>query len=177
MYVSLKRDLARDIRAIVDQEIDRSGDTYIAAVVAGRVVAKLRDEDPELLTKFLDQHAVPIITRMVADISRAQKTYARNNSNRKLFSEAADRQERGEPRAVAAWLDTLYVVTIDQQRKRLRDMDKDDLEFAINDYTERARVNALQAAFLRALAKRIGARTVGEMYSDEELSTMWNSVQ
>jgi hypothetical protein len=56
-------------------------------------------------------------------------------------------------------------------------MDQQDLEFAIKDYTERARVNALQAAFLKALANRVGARTVGETFSDEELARMWNSIQ
>jgi hypothetical protein len=173
----MKQDLARDIRAIVDDELNKAGDVYVAGVIAGRVVARLREDDPELLTKFLDQHAIAIITRMVADISRAQKVYARHNSNRQLFGEALKRQEAGQPRALSSWLDTQYVVTTNQQRKRLRDMGQEDLDYAIRDYTERARVNTLQAAFLRALAKRVGARTVGETFSDEELMTMWNSLQ
>lgn len=176
MYITIRHDLAKAIRAIVDDELDQAGGTYIAGIIAGKVVARLRDEDPELLTKFLDQHAVPIITRMIGDISRSQRTYARANSGKQVFSKAVERQEAGEPRALAAWLDTSYVVTTDEQRKRLRDMDRQDLEYAINDYTERARVNALQAAFLRALAKRVGARTVGEVFSDEELTAMWNSL-
>lgn len=176
-YVSRRRDLARDIRAIVDEELDRAGDVYVAGIIAGKVVARLREEDPELLNKFLDQHAVSIVTRMVGDISRAQKTYARANSGKQQFAKALERQEAGEPRALAAWLDTTYVVTTDEQRKRLRDMDKDDIEFAVKDYTERARANALQASFLMALAKKIGARTVGEVFTDEELMRMWGSLQ
>lgn len=177
LAVNLGRDLAREVRAVVDDELDQAGDTYVAGLIAQKVIARLRREDPELLTKFLDQHAVSIVTRMVGDISRSQKTHARANSGREQFRRAIERQEAGEPRALAAWLDTMYVVTTDEQRKRLRDMDKQDLEYAISDYTNRARVNSMQAAFLRALAKRVGARTVGEMYSDRELSTMWNSVQ
>lgn len=177
MYLSMRQDLAREVRAIVDEEIDRAGETYVAGVVAQKVVNRLRQEDPELLTKYLDQHAVTIITQMVGSISRAQRTYARANSGKQVFSKALARQEAGEPRALSAWLDTMYVVTTDDQRKRLRDMDRQDLEYAITDYTNRARSNALQAAFLRALVKKIGARTVGEVYSDEELSRMWNSIQ
>ena len=176
-YVSRRRDLAHDIRAIVDDELDRAGGTYVAGIIAGRVVTRLREEDPELLAKFLDQHAVSIITRMVGDISRAQKTYARANSGKQQFAKALERHEAGEPRALAAWLDTMYVVTTDEQRKRLRDMDKDDLEYAVQDYTNRAQTNAMQATFLRALAKKVGARLVGEVFSDEELGNMWGSLQ
>jgi hypothetical protein len=35
----------------------------------------------------------------------------------------------------------------------------------------------LQSAFLKALANRVGARTVGEVYTEEELSRMWGSIQ
>lgn len=177
LAVNLGRDLAREVRAVVDEELNQAGDTYVAGLIAQKVVARLRQEDPELLTKFLDQHAITIVTRMVGDISRSLKTHARAQSGREQFRKAVERQEAGQPRAVASWLDTVYVVTTDEQRKRLRDMDKQDLEYAITDYTTRARVNAMQAAFLRALAKKIGARTVGEVYSDQELSTMWTSVQ
>lgn len=175
--ISEGRDLARDLRAVVNDELEKAGDTYVAGLIAQKVVNRLRQDDPELLTKFLDQQAVTIITRMIGDISRSLKTHARANSGREAFRKALERQEAGEPRALASWLDTVYVVTTDEQRKRLRDMDRQDLEYAIGDYTARSRANALQAAFLRALAKKVGARTVGEVYSDEELSRMWNSIQ
>lgn len=177
MYISIKYDLAKQVRALVDEELARAGDTFVSGLIAQKVVTRLREEDPELLTKFLDQQAVSIITKMISDISRATKAHARQNSGRELFSRAVDRQEAGEPRALAAWLDTTYVVTTDEQRKRLRDMDRQDLEYAIKDYTQRARANALQATFLKALAKKIGARTVGEVFTDQELMTMWNSIQ
>ena len=171
------RDLAREVRAIVDDELEKAGETYVAGLVAQKVVARLRRDDPELLAKFLEQHAVNIVTRMVGDISRATKTHARATSGQVQFRKALERQEAGEPRALSVWLDTVYVVTTNEQRKRLRDMDRQDLEYAINDYTNRAKVNMLQAQFLRALAKKVGARTVGEVYSDEELIRMWNSLQ
>lgn len=171
------RDLAREVRAVVDEEIEKAGDTYIAGIVAAKVVERLRRDDPELLTKFLDQHATAIITRMVGDISRSQRTHARYTSGRKQYAKALERHEAGEPQALSAWLDTMYVVTTDEQRKRLRDMTKEDLEYAVRDYTNRARINALQAMFLKALANKVGARTVGEVFDDEELAGMWASLE
>jgi len=176
MYVSLKRNLAREVREAVDKELEAAGDTFIAGVVASRVVARLRQDDPELLAKFLDQHAEPIFTRMVGDITRAQRSHARAVSSRSVFAGALERYESGETEALGAWLDTIYVVTLGQQRKHLRDMDQEDLVYAARDYTDRAKSNASQAAFLRALADRVGARTVGEVFTDEELSRMWNSL-
>lgn len=176
MYVSLRRDLAHEVRTIVNDQLDLIGDTYTAAQVAESVVQRLRQEDPELLAKFLDQHALPIFTRMVGDITRSQRSHARAVSGRSVFAGAVKRHEDGEENALAAWLDVMYVVTTDEQRRRLRDMDKNDLEFAAADYTERAKGNALQAAFLKALAARVGAKTVGQVFSDGELTRMWKSL-
>lgn len=176
MYVTVKGNLAHDIRRVVDQEIERAGDVFVIGLVAARVVQRLREEAPELLVKFLDEHATQVISRMISDINRAERAQARTASNRSTFNEAVRQYEAGESKILAAWLDTAYVVTTGEQRKRLRDMDKDDLEYAAADYTERARTNAAQAAFLRALATKVGAKTVGEVFSDDELARMWNSL-
>lgn len=176
MYISLKRNLAKEVRDYVDDELDKSGDTFVAGIIASNVVDRLRREDPELLTKFLDQHAHQIITRMIGDIARAQRSHARANAGRKVYSEALERHEAGETRALASWLDTVYVVTADDQRKRLGDMTQDELLYAANDYSERARTNAAQAAFLRALAERVGANLVSDIFNDEDLARMWNSL-
>ncbi|HEY6074357.1 MAG TPA: hypothetical protein VIV15_13450 [Anaerolineales bacterium] len=176
MYLRVRSNLAQDVRDIVDQELERAGDVFTVGGVAARVVARLRDEAPELLAKFLDEHAEPIVSRMIGDITRAQRAQVKVKSGRSVFSQALERYEQGEPSALAAWLDTAYVVTTKDERKRLRDMDKDDLVFAAHEYTDRARTNALQAAFLRSLADRVGARTVGEVFTDDELARMWNSL-
>lgn len=177
MYVRTKgSSLAQDVREIVDQELEQVGDTYTVGTVAARVVDRLRTEAPELLAKFLDEHATQIISRMIGDLSRAERAHAKAKANRSVFREALRQYEEGESTVLVAWLDIAYVVTVDSQRKRLRDMDKDDLTFAAGEYTDRARVNAVQAAFLRGLADRVGARTVGEVFTEEELTRMWGSL-
>lgn len=176
MRITLKKNLAKDVREVIDEELAKAGDSYVAGIVAEQVVTRLHMENPELLAKFLDQHAVAIVTTIVGQISRAQKSHARATAGRSAYRNALERYEKGDERALGAWLDTMYVVTVKDQRKRLGDMYKEDLDYAINDYTERSRSNALQAAFLRAVADAIGARKVSEVFTDEELARMWNSL-
>jgi len=177
MRIAIRRDPVREVRKYVDDVLDRAGDTYIVGTLAAQVVEQLRRDDPGLLTEFLDAHAASIIAKMLGDVIRIERTRVKQQSAHRVFNEAAQRFENGDTTALSSWLDVLYVVNTDEQRKRLRDMDRDDLEFAISDYTARARGNALQAAFLRALAVKVGARNVGDVFTDDEITRMWQSVQ
>jgi hypothetical protein len=174
-----RHDIAHDIRRIIDEEIDNSGPTWTAASVALRVVERLRQEDPELLTKWLDALAVHVIRGEINSIAKQLRSEAKRiteNKGASVFSQAVEDHEAGKKNALGAWLETVYIVNSDNQRRRLRDMDQDDLLFAAEDYTNRSRVNALQAAFLRAIGERVGARTVGEVFSDEDLARLWRSL-
>lgn len=180
MRINVYHNLANDIREVVEDEIMAAGGTYIAGLIAANVVERLRRDDPELLAKFLDQNALVVVRGMVNDIARSDRQRARNMSTRQrsasVFADAVQRYEDGDDKALAPWLDTVYVVTTANQRKQLRDMGREDLEYAASDYTRRAEANAAQAAFLRALANKVGALTVGDMYTDEELARMWRSL-
>jgi hypothetical protein len=176
MYLTKRKSLAKDVREVIDEELAKAGETYVAGLIAERVVQRLHLENPELLAKFLDQHAVQIITSIIGQISRQQKSYARATAGRRTYKQALDRYEKGDEKALGVWLDTMYVVTTGDQRKRLGDMYQSDLEYAINDYTDRARANTLQATFLKAIAAKVGAKRVGEVFTDEELARMWNSL-
>lgn len=179
MKFSVGRDLALDIRKAIDQEIANSGPTWTVGSVATRLVARLREEDPELLAKWLDTVAITVVRMEILQITKSLKAEAKRVSERKgasIFTDAVTRHEQGEKHALGAWLGTYYIVNTDNQRRQLRDMDHDDLLFAANDYTNRAQMNAMQAAFLRALADRVGARTVGEVLGEQELARLWRSL-
>lgn len=177
MSTLMNRDPVRTIRKYVDDELARAGETYIAGTVAARIVDRLADEDPALLIQFLQAHAIQIITRMIGEITRSQRSYTRATTARRVFAGAVERHQQGNENSLSPWLDVMYVVNTNQQRKRLRDMDHDELTWAAEDYNARARGNMLQSAFLRALAAKVGARTVGEVYTEEEIVRMWTSVQ
>lgn len=180
MQLSIARNLSNDLYKIIDEELKRSGDSYIAASVALNVVERLRAEDPELLSKFLDQYAIHVVHRLIVQMDGSKRLQVKAAAERRklsVFQDAVDRHEAGEKGALVPWLDTVYVVTGDNLRRRLTDMDKDDLEYAASKYTDRARANAVQAAFLRALAAKVGAGTVGDYFDDEQLSRLWVSIQ
>lgn len=183
MFPDPLRNLNRDLNEVIRDEIKRAGDSYVAAAVALNVVERLREQDPELLTKFLDQHAVTVIHREILNLEGSKKFQARASSERtekakaSVFSNAVSRYEGGQKQALTPWLDTVYVVTSNNLRRRLADMDKEDLEYAANQYINRARANELQAAFLRALANRVGAGTVADVLEEEQLSRIWRSLQ
>lgn len=183
MFPDQLRNLNRDLSKVIRDEIKRAGDTYIAAAVALSVVERLREEDPELLNKFLDQNAVTIIHREILNLEGSKRLQARASAERtekakvSVFQNAVSRYEDGQKQALTPWLDTVYVVTSNNIRRRLADMDKDDLEYAAARYSDRARANELQAAFLRALAQKVGAGTVSDVLEEEQLSKIWRSLQ
>lgn len=176
-YVTLKHSLAKDVRSIIDEELERAGDTYVVGIIAERVVSRLRMESPELLAKFLDEHAVQVISTVVGQISRLTRATVQHKARTASFRSAMERFEQGDTKALGAWHDAMYVVTVNDQRKRLGDMYKEDLEFAVSDYVNRARSNTIQASFLAALAAKVGAKKVSEVFTEEELARMWNSLQ
>lgn len=175
MRLNTDGDVTEQIRRITDEEIARSGPSWVAGVIALQVVERLRVENPALLAKWLDLNAVEAVRTMVSAVDRMMRQDARARSD-SVFKGAVVRHQGGDPQALAPWLETVYVVTTDYQRKKLMDMDSDDLKFAASAYTKRAKTNAVQAAFLRAVADRIGDMTVGQVFDDETLSRLWRSL-
>jgi hypothetical protein len=173
--INIDGSVTEQIRRIVDEQITRAGPSWTSGGIAVQVVELLRTENPVLLEKWLDLHAVDVVRTMVNAVDRVMRQEARTKSD-SVFSDAVARHEAGDKKALAPWLDTVYVVTTGYDRKRLADMDKVDLNFAAATYTQRARTNAIQAAFLRAIAEKVGDMTVGEVYDDEALSRMWRSL-
>jgi hypothetical protein len=176
--ITMSRNIAQDLRAMIDKEISEAGPVWTAAEIAARVVAKLRVYDPELLTKWLDAHAVPVVRETVNAISRAERTAvrARPLKSTSKFQQAVARHEGGDKTALSGWLSTDYVVNDDNQRKRLGDMERHDLLYAASAYTKRAKYSSMQAAFLRALSERVGSGTVEQVFSDEDLARLWHSL-
>ena len=177
MKITIARDPVREIRKYVDAELENAGDTYIIGILAAKIVERLRDDDPQLLAQFLDAHATNIVSKMVGDVARSQRAHIRARAGRRIVAEAIDRYEEGDTYALSSWQDMMYVVNTDATRKRLGDMVKEDLVWAAEDYAGRAQSNMLQSAFLKALANRVGARTVGEVYTDEQIARMWQGLQ
>lgn len=169
----MSRDYAAEMRAVIDAETSQG--PYASPVVAAHVVEKLRATDPELLAGWLDSQAVNFIRHMINLRDCATRTHARHMSGRSVFGAAAKAHEAGETGALAGWLSVVHVCE-DGERKRLSEMNAADLGFVADDYARRAAENALAEAFLRAVAKKVGRRKVGDVFDEAKLSQLWNSI-
>lgn len=160
-------DVAAQVRAMID-EMTPAG-AYGSRDVARSVVARLQTYAPSLLDEFLYGQAETIIWQMINDRDRSMRARARTAGPRSVFANAAESYVEGDSTALAEWLNVPFVVE-GGNRKRLRDMTSDDLCYVADDYRARAKSLAFEAAFLRAIAKKVGnGATVGDRLTDEQL--------
>jgi hypothetical protein len=167
------REVVREMRELIDQRT--AGIQYQAPTVAHEIVEHLRENDPELLIKWLYAQAERFVLQSINDRDRSVRATARTAAPRRDFAEAIEAHERGDSTVLSGWLSVPFVLE-DGTRKRLADMEREDLTSVSNSYAERARQNQMQATFLRALADKVGAGTVKDFFTDEDLSRMWRSL-
>lgn len=165
-----ERNYAAEMRAVIDAE---TGDgPYVSRVAAEHVVEKLRATDPDLLGGWLDAQAEHFVWQLINDRDRSTRSYARSAAKPRAFGEDA---ESGEPRRMVRWLNVPFSVE-DGSRKRLAALTKTELLFVADAYDARAQENKLTAAFMRAIARKVGPATVADTYTDEQLAAMWSSL-
>lgn len=160
----------------VRQVIDETATTgYRPAQVATEIVEKLRTNEPEVLSVWLDAQAEHFIWQAINDRDRSRRGHAVQRAKSSAFREAREAHESGNVTALRVFLDTAYTVE-DGTRIRLAEMRKADLLFVATGYEERKRQNAMWEAFHRALAKKVGKGTVADHFSEDQLATMWESI-
>jgi hypothetical protein len=168
-----ERNYAAELRAVIDAET--AGGPYVSRAVAEHVVEKLRATDRELLSGWLDAQAEHFVWQLINDRDRSTRSHARASSKPNAFNKDAKATGGGDRASLARWLTVPFVVE-DGSRKRLADMSKDDLLFVGDAYDAQARENKMTAAFMRAIARKVGTKTVKDHYTDEQLSVMWQSL-
>jgi hypothetical protein len=167
------RDFAAEMRAVIDAE---TGDgPYVSAIAAEHIVAKLRATDPDLLDGWLQLGAVQFLHHAINRRDMAQRARARTAAPRSVFRAAAEAAEAGDTGPLTDFLSTVYVIE-DGSRVRLAEMREPHLLFAAAEYGRRAAENALQEAFLRALARRVGADRVSDHFAEGRLAELWQSL-
>ncbi len=168
----MSRDYVVEMRAVIDAE---ATGTYVPGVVAAAIVEKLRETDTDLLSGWLDAQAETFIRQAINNRDNSQRTAARHSRPRSVFAEDAEAAEAGEPERLTGWLGTRFTVE-DGSRKPLAEMDRDEVLFASDAYTARANENRMTASFLKAIGRKVKTGKVADHFSDEQLSTMWNSL-
>lgn len=167
------RDYLAEMRAVIAAET--TGGPYVSAIVAQHIINKLRVTDPDLLEGWLNANAVAFVRHAINLRDCSARTTARHTAKRQAFGESATRFEQGDRTAMTHWLTVVHVVE-DGSRKKLAEMTAADLAHVADGYESRAAENAMTAAFLRALGKKVGRRTVADVFTEEKLTALWQSL-
>ena len=169
----MSRDYAAEMRAVIDAEAQG---TYAPPVVAAQIVEKLRATDRDLLAGWLDSQAVNFVRDAINLRDCSTRTHNRAVASRSVFAKAAAAAEAGDDGELRTrFLDEPYPVG-DGLKIPLRDMKAADLSMAADNCASRAKDHLLREAFLRAVARKVGRRSVGEVFDEDRLAKMWRSI-
>lgn len=170
----MSRDYLADMNAAIEEAIP-DGD-YTAPIVAAELVDRLRAEDPDLLSGWLHLRAGVFLADAVARKSNSKRQAARASAPRRAFAEAARSFAETADEAVFSPFAAEYVVDEQNTRRTVARMTAADCLFVASRYEDTARQAKLEGAFHRAVAKKVGSRTVGEAFTEEQYLTMYRSV-
>ena len=162
------RDYVAEMSDVIRAEVD--GSTDPAPITAERIVSRLRTTDRDLLTGWLDAVAVAVVAEQVRHHDGAVRSHARAVAGRDEFSRAAAAGD------VSGFLDARFVVDEDRHRMPLRDLTREHLLFVAKGYDATAKSARMEAAFFRAVAKKVGTSTVGEVFTEAQISEMHRSI-
>lgn len=165
----MARDYITEMNALI--EADTAGSGWIAAEVAAKLVDRLTANDPDLLDGWLRVMAPGLLTEAIALRVRAARSVARARAGARAFADATE--AGAEP---VGFLAIHYVVDEADTRMRLADMTGPHCLYVADRYDQQAVTAAMEAAFFRALAGRVGARRVGQVLSGAEVERLRQSI-
>jgi len=164
------RDWVREMDQLIERKTQET--PYQSRVVAQDIVAELLVEDPDLLHGWLEIRAADLIHDAINYRDRSRRATGVIERKQQDFKQVLDEFVAGRTEPVRSFLATMYAVDEQNNRKQLRDMDKGDLNYVADRYADRAKQNGFLAAYHRELARRVGTRTVGDVFTEEQLRAM-----
>jgi hypothetical protein len=174
---SVERDFNAEMNEkIVETFAEIDGD-FVSSIVAWDLVTKLMETDPELLSGWLHLHAKSFVAGVLNSHVRSFRAKARSQAKASAFATAARRFEAtGDISDLGGWFNVRYVVDDQSTQRRLGEMSQADLLFVASRYGRTARTLLLEEAFHRALAARVGNRTVADVFTEDQISEMYRGL-
>jgi hypothetical protein len=154
--------------ALIEAEF-HDGDA--APIVAARIVGRLRTTDPQLLAGWLDDQASSILSDLIGQFHRSQRAHARAVESRGVFGVAAAAGD------VAGFLELRYVVDAAHTRLSLAKMRAEHLVFVASGYEKTVVSARFEAAFFRALARKVGSGSVEDHFTNEQIVSLRASIR
>lgn len=160
------RDYQEEFQAFVQER--RPSADYVLPVLAAELVDALRSSDPELLAGWLDLHAPRFVADYLGTANRSLRARQRGEFSRSAFRASGDALSAGDPEARSLFA-VEFVVSADEMRRPLGSMTKADHLFVAERHAERSNAALFEAAFHRALAKKIPAgKTTSDVMTEEQ---------
>jgi hypothetical protein len=173
----VERNYSLDMREAIDKQLAQMEEPYTLTEVATYLVTYLERHDKELLTGWLNMQVVDLLRMQIGTIERSRRTHNRNVSKRLEFGAMIDAHERGDSEPLTTWLSQPVVFNDQNQQKPLRDMTKPDLLFSAESYGKQEKSAQLERVFKEALARKVGRRTVGEVFTEEQIAALHESLR
>jgi hypothetical protein len=166
-----------EMEALLQQELEEAPDGWVAATLATRLAARLREEDPDLLRGWLDMQAENLIRDNLVRRSNAQRTRARKRSTAIAFRESATLATRtGDYSELIGMFSAVHTVSNNNVRRAARDMTGNDHRYVAARYRSTANEYLMLAAFHNAVARKVGDMRTSEVFTEEEYEMMYRSI-
>lgn len=166
------RDYASEMRSIMDSE--RANPDYTIATARDRIVEKLRESDRDLWFGWLDLAGPGTVWEALDKIDRNTRHLTKQQAVRARFAEAAQGHAGGDSAALLKF--TEMPIRVGAGTMPLGKLAAAELSAAKAGYDQRANSARMMGAFLGALLKKVGKRTVEEVFPEDQLDRMWRSL-
>lgn len=172
-----ERNYLEEMNAAIDAAT--AGVAYIPPVVGQELTKRLLAEDPDLLRGWLYLLAPEFIRMTINKRDHLRRSRSRTASQER-FGRALTDHEAGDSSELLRYAGGHYLgmrfAVETGERLPLGALGAADLKFIANTYHNRAERNSLREEVIRQVAARVGDRTVGEVYTEEELRTIFESL-
>lgn len=167
-----ERNYAHEMRRKIDE---LAIGTYIPAMVAHQIVRWAKENDPDLLDGWLNAQAEAFVRGAINERDRSVRASARHGAAARSFRRDAEAAESGDSLRLHGWLKVAFSLS-NGTRMPLAEMTNVELYDVATTFRVRSEGNAMTAAFLDAVARRIGQGKVSDHFDDETLGTMWKTL-
>lgn len=155
---------------------DKTG--FVPAIEAQRFVAEMREKHPTEFVAWLQDHAEWLVLNLTRDVENKAARAAGSGNSQRAFRSYAHAMDMGQQMDRGA-LTVTYRVNAENLRRTLADMTAADLKFAADYRETTANTLKLEAAFLRAIAKRLPDDTtkVGDVLDEHQVYEIRKKLQ
>jgi hypothetical protein len=165
------RDYVAEMNALIEQALEET-DEWATPVVAQKLCARLLEQDPELLTGYLDVTAEAVIQQAVVHRVTSHRARLRASAQRRAFADAAKSRDPDR----LGMFSVRHCVDDTGTWKTAANMTGAEHTYVALGYERRANTERMEAAFHYAIAKKAGPRRTSEVMDEQHYERLYQSI-